>query len=62
MYIPEKLGFKDDKLSELSDQFLKGKSPLSFGLNKESAYLVLTHMSAPIVLTVDSVSSALLGQ
>jgi hypothetical protein len=62
MYISERLGFKDESLTLISKPFLREKNPLAFGLNKESAYLVLTHVSAPIVLTVDSVASAMLGQ
>jgi hypothetical protein len=62
MYISERLGCKDESLTLISTLFLRKENPLYFRLNKESAYLVLTHVSAPIVLTVDSVASAMLGQ
>lgn len=60
MNISRELETCDQTLISQSRLFLEGRQP--FGFNRKSGYLVLTYVTLPLMLTVGSVASGMIGQ
>jgi hypothetical protein len=60
MDISRKLELWDTTLDRQAGRFLQGHQPVEF--NRTSGYLILTHVTLPLVLTVGSVASEMIGQ
>ena len=60
MDISRKLELWDETLDTQAGRFLQGSQPVIF--NRTSGYLILTHVTLPLVLTVGSVASEMIGQ